>query len=85
MFSARALVLAFALASAPVTTAWAAPADVATAVASTSRSADNVKLDAGRKPAELLKFLGLQKNMVKTSGSWAARSILNCSPCWMIT
>jgi predicted methyltransferase len=63
MFSARALVLAFALASAPVTTAWAAPADVATAVASTTRSAENVKLDAGRKPAELLKFLGLQKNM----------------------
>ena len=40
------------------------PAPVAKAVAATSaRTADNVKLDAARKPAEVLTFLGLEKGM----------------------
>lgn len=40
------------------------PASVSAAVSSTGeRNADNVKLDAGRKPAELLAFLGLEKGM----------------------
>jgi len=41
----------------------AAPANVAAAVASSGRSADNVKLDQSRKPLELLQFLGLQRGM----------------------
>ena len=40
-----------------------APVSIAAAVASTSRSPDNVKLDAGRKPAQLLAFLGLKRGM----------------------
>jgi predicted methyltransferase len=44
--------------------AWAAPADVRTAVAAVAaRSPDNVKLDEGRKPVELLEFLGLEQGM----------------------
>ena len=43
--------------------AWAAPANVASAVASASRTADNVKLDESRKPAEVLRFFGLQDGM----------------------
>ncbi|RST30904.1 methyltransferase [Sphingomonas ginkgonis] len=45
--------------------ASAAPrADAAAAVANTAaRSPDNVKLDEGRKPAELLRFFGLQRGM----------------------
>lgn len=44
--------------------AWSEPANVRAAVAASSaRSADNVKLDEGRKPAELLSFLGLQRGM----------------------
>ena len=40
------------------------PADVRRAVAATSvRDAQNIKLDAGRKPAEVLTFLGLEKGM----------------------
>ena len=40
----------------------AAPADVAATVANTvARSADNVKLDESRKPAEVLQFLGLER------------------------
>ena len=39
------------------------PASVTAAVASKSRSADNVKLDDSRKPAELLKFMGLKRGM----------------------
>ena len=36
---------------------------IAAAVASPDRSADNVKLDESRKPAEVLKFLGLRPGM----------------------
>ena len=41
----------------------AGPAPVADAVAATGRSADNVKLDQSRKPAELLTFFGLEEGM----------------------
>ena len=60
----RSLVLALALATAPVS-AFAAsqPVTIGAAVASTDRSPDNVKLDGSRKPAELLKFLGLRPGM----------------------
>jgi len=52
-----AMLLAPAMASAE-------PADVAAAVAATAnRTEANVKLDEGRKPAEVLQFLGLQKGM----------------------
>lgn len=44
--------------------ASAEPADVVAAVAATSSRAEaNVKLDEGRKPAEVLQFLGLEKGM----------------------
>ncbi len=44
--------------------ATAAPADVRAAVAATSeRMAENIARDAGRKPAEVLAFLGLQRGM----------------------
>ena len=41
----------------------AQPSAIAAAVASPDRSADNVKLDESRKPAEVLKFLGLRSGM----------------------
>ena len=41
--------------------AYAAPADLGTAVAAKARPADAVKLDASRKPEAVLKFLGLEK------------------------
>lgn len=57
----RAICLA-AMISVAATPAMAAPADVKASVAATSaRSEANVKLDAGRKPVELLTFLGLKK------------------------
>lgn len=58
------LVLAAALCCAtfPAAAAQAAPT-IGAAVASDERSADNVKLDESRKPAELLKFLGLKPGM----------------------
>jgi predicted methyltransferase len=39
------------------------PADVSAAVAAPGRSAENVKMDASRKPAEILKWAGLRKGM----------------------
>jgi predicted methyltransferase len=39
------------------------PSAIAAAVASSSRSPDNVKLDEGRKPAQVLQFLGLKPGM----------------------
>ena len=59
----RALFFAALLATTSVpAAAWAEPADVAASVAATaSRTEANVKLDEGRKPAELLSFLGLHK------------------------
>ena len=37
--------------------------DIAAAVAATTRTPDNVKLDESRKPAELLRFFGLSRGM----------------------
>ena len=57
--------------------AAAAPARVAQAVAATAgRSADNVALDASRKPAELLRFFGLRRgarvaDLFGANGYWA--------------
>jgi len=60
LFSIAAAV-ALALGATP---AWAEPADIAAAVANPSaRSEANLKLDEGRKPAELLTFLGLERGM----------------------
>ena len=59
--AALALVLATPSYSAKV--AVQAPPSIAAAVASTSRSPDNVKLDSGRKPAQVLQFLGLRRGM----------------------
>ena len=56
------LLAAIALTMSPAA-AIAAPVDVATAVAAPSRTPDNVKLDEGRKPAEVLGFFGLKKGM----------------------
>jgi len=53
------LVAASPLAAKPA----AAPDAIAAAVASPDRSPDNVKLDESRKPAEVLKFLGLRQGM----------------------
>ena len=39
------------------------PATIAAAVAATDRNPDNVKLDEGRKPAQVLQFLGLKPGM----------------------
>lgn len=61
----RKLLLAFALASL-ASTAPAAPdamAPIAAAVASPARTADNMKLDESRKPAEVLEFFGLKPGM----------------------
>ena len=58
----RAILLALMLTTAAPGAAWAGPADVAAAVAATPARTDaNVKLDEGRKPAEVLGFLGLEQ------------------------
>ena len=57
-FAASAL-----LAAAPLSAAPPPPSSIAAAVASPSRNPDNVKLDEGRKPAQVLKFLGLKPGM----------------------
>jgi predicted methyltransferase len=56
MMTAAAMLLASAAA-----TAQAKPADIASAVAASGRPAGDVALDAGRKPAEVLRFLGLEQ------------------------
>jgi len=58
-FSALFLLAATPMSAKPVAQTNA----IATAVASPDRSADNVKLDGSRKPAEVLKFLGLRPGM----------------------
>ena len=51
-----------AMAAVVAAPAWAEPADVAAAVANTSaRTEAAVKMDEGRKPAEVLQFAGLQE------------------------
>lgn len=60
-FFSMTAAIALALSAVP---AFAEPANVAAAVANVSaRSEANVKLDEGRKPAELLSFLGLERGM----------------------
>ena len=60
----RGMIVAILLASAFPAAAYAEPADVATSIAATSARTDaNVKLDASRKPAEILSFFGLEKGM----------------------
>ena len=60
----RAMMLAALLAGTVPMAANAVPADVKSSVAATTaRSPENVKLDESRKPAEVLKFLGLQQGM----------------------
>jgi predicted methyltransferase len=66
MRSALAAVLALALASGATAPALAAgaPPTIAAAVADTAdRTPDNVKLDASRKPAAVLQYLGLRRGM----------------------
>ncbi|MCA1653348.1 MAG: class I SAM-dependent methyltransferase [Sphingomicrobium sp.] len=58
-----ALALVLAVPGAARTSPGGGPADVAAAVAAPGRSADNMKLDASRRPAEVLRFLGLRKGM----------------------
>jgi predicted methyltransferase len=60
----RTFKLAFLLtiAATPLSAA-APPAELTAAVASSNRSADNVKLDDSRKPGEVLNFLGLRRGM----------------------
>src|SRR5574338_1395990 len=64
MRSLKLTALALALVIAPMPAA-AQPAPVVTpaVLASPDRTADNVKLDESRKPAELLQFLGLEPGM----------------------
>lgn len=58
----RAIIIAVLMATS--SSAVARPADVKSAIAATAnRTEANVKLDEGRKPAEILKFLGLQEGM----------------------
>ena len=58
-------IVAFLLAAASplIAKPTARPDPIAAAVASPDRSPDNVKLDESRKPAEVLKFLGLRQGM----------------------
>jgi len=65
MRALNSIALALALVAAPLA-AKPKPAAVPTlaeAVASPSRSPDNVKMDEGRKPAQVLQFLGLKPGM----------------------
>jgi len=65
MRATRTAALLFALAAAPLIAKPVSQATggVAAAVASTSRTADNVKLDESRKPQQVLQFLGLKPGM----------------------
>ena len=62
MKATHILLAGLALGLSPAT-AFAAPDAIATAVAAPVRTPDNVKLDEGRKPAEVLSFFGLRKGM----------------------
>lgn len=59
----RMLFAAALAASALATSAFAKPADYAAAVTTPGRAAEDLALDAGRKPADVLDFLGLKKGM----------------------
>ena len=60
MLERRLIAIAFSLALAPAA-AQAAPADVAAALTAPGRPAEAVQLDAGRRPAEVLAFMGLER------------------------
>ena len=57
----RHCLAALALVSMPIAAARAVPADVAAAVSAPGRPAEAVALDAGRRPAEVLRFAGLRR------------------------
>ena len=60
----RATIIAALMVAAASTSVLAKPAAVGPAISATAnRTEANVKLDEGRKPAEILKFLGLQEGM----------------------
>jgi predicted methyltransferase len=60
----NSIALALALTTTPLAAKPAAqPVSIAAAVAAQGRSPDNVKLDAGRKPVQVLQFLGLKPGM----------------------
>jgi predicted methyltransferase len=65
MRASTSIALVLALLAAPLAAKPAAPepVSIAAAVAAPGRSADNVKLDAARKPAQVLAFLGLKPGM----------------------
>ena len=52
---------AIAIATMPVAALQAVPADVAAAVSAPGRPAEAVAMDAGRRPAEILRFMGLKR------------------------
>ena len=62
MRTSRIAAMLLALTAAPLAAKPAAPT-IAAAVSAPSRSPDNVKLDDGRKPAQVLQFLGLKPGM----------------------
>ena len=62
LLNVAAAALAISIATGPSTAAPKTPT-IAAAVAASDRSADNVKLDAGRKPAQVLGYLGLRPGM----------------------
>jgi predicted methyltransferase len=57
----KTCLLAIAIAAMPLAAASAAPADLAAALAAPGRPADAIALDAGRRPAEVLRFMGLKR------------------------
>jgi len=59
----NAVALALALTSAPLVAAPKAPVTISAAVAASDRSPGNVAIDAGRKPAQVLQFIGLKPGM----------------------
>lgn len=63
MRSTISIALALTLVAPLAAPAMAAPTSVAAAVASSDRSPDNVKLDQGRKPVQVLTFFGLKPGM----------------------
>jgi predicted methyltransferase len=68
--------LALALTTAPLSLVAAAPVSVTAALAAKDRRPDNVELDKGRKPAQVLYFLGLRPGMnvldlFGANGYWA--------------
>jgi predicted methyltransferase len=63
MRASKLVALGLILASPALAKPVAQPTNIAAAVASPNRSPDNVKLDESRKPAEVLRFLGLRRGM----------------------